>query len=66
MTKICMVETLSFGTMLKMYPSLQREESWSAAGLRGKYDSAARVLEDWMLSVPRKPAKIRSLACMKK
>jgi hypothetical protein len=52
--------------MLKMYPSLQREESWSAAGMRGKYDSAARVLEDWMLSVPRKPAKIRSLACMKK
>ena len=46
MTKICMVASESAGTLLRIYPSSQREEGWSAAGTRGIYDSAARrVLE---------------------
>ena len=42
MTKICMVASGCAGTLLRIYPSSQREEGWSAAGTRGKYDSAAR------------------------
>jgi len=37
-----MVASRSAGTLLRIYPSSQREEGWSAAGTRGKYNSGGR------------------------